>query len=148
MAILTSTIVLALVAAQSAQSASKAPPSALSQQTGDSRQMTLTLSHALQKDETAWLLVEVGVIGREQIQLTTQHGRPLGTVSPLNVRAGQAAGTYAVPVAPAYFDNLRLALRLSVMQSGGASRAPTKQEVKSLRLVIRRLGTSGEHTNP
>jgi len=101
--------------------------------------MTLKLTHALEKGETAWLLVKVGAIGRQQVQITTQDGRPLGTISPFGVRSGQAAGTYTIPVAPDAFDHRRLALRVSMLQSGRAQRAPTTDEVKSIRLVIRRF---------
>jgi hypothetical protein len=140
MIVLAPTIVLAaLVVAQVAHPASEPSASAMSQPTVDARLVTLTLPHALKKGETAWLLVKVGAIGHNQIELTTEDGRSLGTISPFEVRSGQAAGTYTVPVPADAFDDRRLALRLSVLQSGLAQRAPTKEEVKSLRLVIRRF---------
>jgi hypothetical protein len=140
MVVLASTAVLAFVVLQAAPSASAPPPTAQSRQTGDAREMTLALPHALRRGETAWLLVEVGAIGHDQIQLMTQDGRPLGNLSPFGVRSGQAAGIYTVPVPAEALGDGRLALRLSVMQSGHAPRAPTTEEVKSLRLLIRRLG--------
>lgn len=140
MVVLASTAVLAFVVLQAAPSASTPPPTAQSRQTGDAREMTLALPHALRRGETAWLLVEVGAIGHDQIQLMTQDGRPLGNLSPFGVRSGQAAGIYTVPVPAEALGDGRLALRLSVMQSGHAPRAPTTEEVKSLRLLIRRLG--------
>ena len=140
MVVLASTAVLAFVVLQAAPSASTPPPTAQSRQTGDAREMTLALPHALRRGETAWLLVEVGAIGHDQIQLMTQDGRPLGNLSPFGVRSGQAAGIYTVPVPTEALGDGRLALRLSVMQSGHAPRAPTTEEVKSLRLLIRRLG--------
>lgn len=84
------------------------------------REMTLTLPHALRAGETVWLLVEVGAIGREQIELATQDGRPLGTISPFGIRSGQVAGTYSVPVPADALKDGRLALRLSLTQGGGA----------------------------
>jgi len=140
MVVLASTAVLAFVVLQAAPSASTPPPTAQSRQTGDAREMTLALPHALRRGETAWLLVEVGAIGHDQIQLMTQDGRPLGNLSPFGMRSGQAAGIYTVPVPTEALGDGRLALRLSVMQSGHAPRAPTTEEVKSLRLLIRRLG--------
>jgi hypothetical protein len=138
---LASTIVLAFVVLQAAPSASAPPPTAQSRQTGDAREIKLALPHALRKGETAWLLVEVGVIGHDQIRLMTQDGRPLGTISPSGVRSGQAAGTYTVPVPAEDLAGGRITLRLSVLQAGGAQRAPTTQEVKSVRLLVRRQGS-------
>jgi hypothetical protein len=132
-------VLAALVAAQGTPFASEFSAPAMSQPTEDARPMTLTLPHALQKGETAWLLVKVGDIDHSQIQLTTQDGRPVGTISPFALRSGQAAGTYTVPVPPEAFDDRRLALRLSVLQTGRAQRAPTTDEVISLRLVVRRF---------
>ncbi len=128
---LVSTVVLAFVMLQAAQP----------RPTGDAREITLALPHALRKGETAWLLVEVGAIGHDQIQLMTQDGRPLGMISPFGVRSGQTAGTYTVPVPAEDLGNGRLVLRLSVLQSGHAPRAPMTEEVKSLRLLIRQLGS-------
>jgi len=136
---LASTIVLAFVMLQAPQPASKRSPDAASRQTGDAREMTLALPHALRKGESAWLLVEVGAIGHEQIELTTQSGHPLGMISPYGVRSGQPVGTYTVPVPAEAISGRRLALRMSVMQPGGAQRAPTKDEVKSVRLLMRRF---------
>ena len=142
MVVLASTVVLALVALQTAPPAPAAPGAqsiAQSRQVDDAREMTLVLPHALRKGETAWLLVKVGTIGRDQIQIMTQDGRPLGTISPFGIRSGKSAGTYTIPVPEEAISNGRLALRLSVRQSGRAPRAPTAKEVKSLRLLIRQF---------
>jgi hypothetical protein len=135
MDILASTAALAFVLLQAAP-----PPAPQSLQTTNAREITLSLPHPLRKGETAWLLVEVGAIGHNQVQLITQDGQPLGTISPFGVRSGQAAGTYTVPVPAEALHNGRLALRLSVMREGRAQRAPTTEEVKSLRLLVRRFG--------
>ena len=139
MALLASTVILAFVMPQTAPSALVSPPMAQSRQIGSAREMTLVLPHALRKGETAWLLVKVGTIGHDQIQLMTQDGRPLGTISQFGIRSGKPAGTYTVPVPAEALSDGRLALRLSVMQSGRAPRAPTAKEVKSLRLLIRKF---------
>jgi hypothetical protein len=110
---------------------------AQSPQAGVAREMTLTLPHALQKGETAWLLVEVGIVGHDRIQLTTQNSRPLGTISPFGVRSGQAAGTYTVPLPAEAFENGHLTLRLWLLHADQAKRAPTTEEVKSVHLVVR-----------
>ncbi len=143
MVVLVSTVVLAFVALQTATSASASPPMAQAMaqpgQISGAREMTLVLPHALQKGETAWLLVKVGAIGHDQIQLMTQDGQPLGMISPFGIRSGEAGGTYTVPVPAEALSDGRLALRLSVMQSGRAPRAPTTKEVKSVRLLIRQF---------
>lgn len=139
MVLLASTVILAFVVLQTAPSASVSPPMAQSRQIDGAREMTLVLPHALRKGETAWLLVKVGAIGRDQIQLMTQDGRPLGTISPFGIRSGRPGGTYTVPVPAEALSDGRLRLRLSVMQSGRAPRAPTAKEVKSLRLLIRQF---------
>ncbi len=133
------TVAFAFIMLQAASSPSVPPATAPSRQTGNAREMTLALPHALREGETAWLLVKVGAIDHNQIRLTTQDGRLLGTISPFGVHSGQSAGTYTVPVPPEAFHDGRLALRLSLVQSGRAQRAPTSDEVKSVRLVIRRF---------
>ncbi len=135
------TLVFAFVGMQAAPSPSVPPATAQSRQNGDARKMTLVLPHALRNGETAWLLVKVGAIDHNQIRLTTQDGRSLGTISPFGVRSGQAAGTYTVPVPAEAFHDGRLALRISVVQSGRAPRAPTSEEVKGVRLVTRQSGS-------
>jgi hypothetical protein len=130
-----SILVLAFIALQ----AVPPPPAAQPQQSGDAREMTLTLPHALRKGETAWLLVEVGSIDANQIQLMTRDGHPLGTISPYGVRSGQATGTYTVPLPADDLVDGKIALRVSVIESGQTQRAPTTTEVKSLHLLIRRF---------
>ena len=107
------------------------------QQPEDAREIVLTLPHPLRKDETTWLLVEVGAIDHNQIQLTTQEGRSLGTISPFAVRAGRPVGTYTIPLPSDAFHDGRIALRLTITQGDGEPRAPTTEEVKSLRLLLR-----------
>ncbi|HUZ96398.1 MAG TPA: hypothetical protein VMU57_15955 [Edaphobacter sp.] len=143
MVVLASTVVLALVALQAAPSALVSPPTAQartrSRQIDGARETTLALPHTLREGETAWLLVTVGAIGRDQIQIMTQDGQPLGTISAFGIRSGKAGGTYTVPVPAEAIRDGRLGLRLSVIQSGRAPRAPTAKEVKSLRLLIRQF---------
>lgn len=128
------TAVFAFVTLQAATS----PPAAAAQ-SGDARKMTLVLPHALRSGETAWLLVRVGAIDHKLIRLSTEDGRSLGTLSPFGARSGHGAGTYTVPVPTEAFHDERLALRISVVESGRAPRAPTSDEVRDVRLVIRRF---------
>jgi len=98
---------------------------------------TLVLPRALHAGETALLEVKVGVITRgSEIELATTSGRPLGVISPFGIRSGNQAGTYTVPLPADAISNGRVAVQLSLRQ-GGSQRAPTKEEVKSIRVRIR-----------
>ena len=101
------------------------------------RDMTLQLPHPLAPDETAFIIVQVGAIGRgQEIEVTTAAGQPLGVVSPFSVRAGQEAGTYPLPVPRDAVRDGYLSLRLAISQFGAPSRAPTAEEVRSVKLSV------------
>lgn len=101
------------------------------------REVTLVLPRELRGDETAVLLVSVGVIPRgARIAVTTPSGRLLGTVSPYGVRAGREAGTYTVPLPADAISGRHVSLRLS-LDWNRKQRAPTKKEVKDVRVSIR-----------
>jgi hypothetical protein len=101
------------------------------------RSMTLELPRPLAAGETAFIEVQVGPIGRGRtIEVTTASGQPLGVVSPFGVRAGQDAGTYPVPVPKDAIRDGRLSIRLTISQPGGSPRAPTADEVRSVKLGI------------
>jgi hypothetical protein len=105
-------------------------------QSGAGRLETLVLPHALRPGETAWLEVTVGAIPHDaEIEIAATSGRLLGVISPYAVRSGNEAGTYPVPLPPEAISNDRVSVRLSFHHSG-LSRAPTQQEVKSIRLKI------------
>jgi hypothetical protein len=123
--------------------ASIAQPAAHLRQADEAREITLKLPHTLNHGETAYVLIEVGVIGRSLILITTADGHSLGSISPFAVRSGQVAGTYTLPIPPEAFHGRTLTLRLSLMQSGDARRAPTSDEVKSIRLLVRPIGKGG-----
>jgi hypothetical protein len=104
--------------------------------TASADDMTLTLPHPLAAGEIAWLEVQVGPIGRgQEIDVTTAAGQALGTISPFGVRAGQDAGTYPLPVPADAIRNGRLSVRLTITQFGAPPRAPTPQEVRSVKLI-------------
>jgi hypothetical protein len=101
------------------------------------RDMTLLLPHPLAADETAFIVVEIGAIGRgQEVEVTTAAGQPLGVVSPFGVRAGQHAGTYPLPVPRDAVRDGRLSLRLTISQFGAPPRAPTAGEVRSVKLSL------------
>jgi hypothetical protein len=101
------------------------------------RSMTLQLPRPLAANETAFIEVQVGPIGRGRaIEVTTASGQPLGTVSPFGVRSGQDAGTYPLPVPQDAIRDGRVSIRLTISQPGGTPRAPTADEVRSVKLGV------------
>jgi len=105
------------------------------------QEMTLALPHPLGPGDIAWLQVQVGAIGRgQEIDVTTDTGRMLGTISPFGVRSGQAAGTYAVPVPADAIHDGRLSVRLTISQAGTAPRTPTAEELRSVKLIVPGVG--------
>ena len=104
-------------------------------------EMTLALPHPLAAGEIAWLQVQVGPIGRgEEIDVTTAAGQRLGTISPFGVRSGQAAGTYTLPVPGDAIHDGRLSVRLTISQAGTASRTPTAEELRGVKLIVPEAG--------
>lgn len=102
-----------------------------------SRIVTLALPHALRTGDTAWLEVKVGIIARgEEIEIATAAGRFLGVISPHGIHSGHEAGTYTIPLPADAIADDHISLRISLDRSGHAQRAPTTQEVKSLRVTI------------
>ncbi|MEA2911636.1 MAG: hypothetical protein QOJ15_3717 [Bradyrhizobium sp.] len=101
------------------------------------RSMTLELPRPLAAGETAFIEVQLGPIGRGRtIEVTTAAGQPLGTISPFGVRTGQDAGTYPLPVPEDAIRDGRLSVRLTISQPGGSARAPTADEVHSVKLGV------------
>jgi len=103
----------------------------------NSRVVTLTLPHPMRTGDTAWLEVKVGIIARgEEIEIATAAGRFLGAISPHGIHSGRDAGAYTIPLPTDAISDDHISLRLSLGRSGHAQRAPTTQEVKSLRVTI------------
>jgi hypothetical protein len=98
-------------------------------------EIVLDLPRAMRVGETAFLEIEVGAIGRAQIEVTTDTGQPLGTVAPFGPRAGQTAGGFTLPVPSNAIRDGRVTLRLMVRQ-GGTLRPPTAEEVRGVKLSI------------
>ncbi|ATB43333.1 hypothetical protein CYFUS_008813 [Cystobacter fuscus] len=102
-----------------------------------SGEVVLALPRPLKAGEAATVVVEVGVLQRgHEIVVTTSSGQLIGTISPFGIRPGQAAGSYALPVPAEAVKDGKLSLRLRLTGTGGPPRAPTAQEVKSLKLSI------------
>lgn len=102
-----------------------------------SGEVVLALPRPLKAGEAVTVVVEVGVLQRgREIVVTTPSGELIGTISPHGIRPGQPAGSYPMPAPAEAVKDGKLALRLSVTGTGGPPRAPTDQEVKSLRVSI------------
>jgi hypothetical protein len=97
---------------------------------------TLVLPHPLRAGETAWIEVQVGPIGHQEIDVTTASGQELGVISPFGVRVGQDAGTYTLPLPGDAIRDGRVSVRLTITQFGAPPRAPTAQEVRSVKLTV------------
>jgi hypothetical protein len=83
-----------------------------------------------------WIDVQVGPLGGgREISVTTASGQQLGVISPFGVRTGQDAGTYTLPVPRDAIRDGRISIRLTITQFG-ASRAPTAQEVRGVKLNV------------
>jgi hypothetical protein len=101
------------------------------------RLVTLPLPHPVRAGETVFVELTIGAIERgAEIEITTPSGQLLGVVSPFAIRSGHPAGTYTVPLPSDAISGDRVSLRLSLDMQGGAQRAPTKDEVKSVRVKI------------
>jgi hypothetical protein len=104
---------------------------------------TLVLPHTLGPGETAWLEVQVGVIPRgAEIEVMTTSGHLLGVISPFGIRSGNPAGAYTVPLSAEAISKRRVSVRLSLSHYH-SQRAPTQQEVKSVRVKI--TGATEKH---
>ncbi len=97
----------------------------------------LTLPQPLQSGDTAFIEVTLGVIGPgQEIEITTPGGRTLGVISPHGIRAGNAAGTYTLPLPADAICHGRVAITLRVTRSDAKARMPTADEVRGLRVVV------------
>lgn len=98
--------------------------------------VNLDLPRDLRAEDSVWLEVKLGVIPRgAEIEIETTSGKTLGVISPHGIRSGEEAGTYTVPVPHEAICNQRLSLRITVSHRS-RKRAPTLEEVKSIRLKI------------
>jgi hypothetical protein len=101
-----------------------------------SGEVLLALPRALEIGDVVTVVVEVGALQRgQEIVVTTLSGQPIGTLSPFGIPAGQAAGSYALPVPAGAVRDGKLSLRLRLI-GAGTPRAPTDREVKGLKVSI------------
>ncbi|MEI2454882.1 hypothetical protein ABU614_15715 [Lysobacter firmicutimachus] len=100
---------------------------------------TLALPRARDIGESVFLEVQVGRLGSgQEIELSTDTGRPLGMISPHGLRPGHDAGAYVVPLPAHAVRDGRVRVRLRVVRAGAAPRRPDASEVRGLRIVMGR----------
>lgn len=112
---------------------------ALLVQTGSApgRVVNLVLPRNLNEDEGVAVELTLGVLERgAEIQVETKSGKLLGVISPYGIRSGHEAGTYTVPVPAKAISNNRVSLRIILNRHSRGKRAPTAQELKSVKLTI------------
>ena len=112
---------------------------ALLVQTGSApgRVVNLVLPRGLTEGEGLAAELTLGVLERgAEIQVETMSGKLLGVISPYGIRAGHEAGTYTVPVPAEAISNNRVSLRIILNRHPRGKRAPTTQELKSVKLTI------------
>jgi hypothetical protein len=101
------------------------------------REVELVLPRALETSETVVVEVRLGMLPRGmEIEVSTPSGRELGVISPHGVPTGNEAGTYTLPIPPEVFTKGHAAIRLAINQPNRTRRAPTEDEVKSVRVKI------------
>ena len=101
------------------------------------RVVNLVLPRSLNEGEGIAVELKLGVLERgDEIQVETTSGKLLGVISPYGIRSGNEAGTYTVPVPINEISNNRVSLRLTLNKHSRGKRAPTTQELRSLKLTI------------
>ena len=101
------------------------------------RVVNLVLPRNLNEGEGLAVELKLGVIERgDEIQVETISGKLLGVISPYGIRSGNEAGTYTIPVPAEAISNNRVSLRIILDRHSHGKRAPTAQEVRSVKLKI------------
>ena len=101
------------------------------------RVVELVLPRSLNDGEGVAVELTLGVLERgAEVRVETTGGRLLGTISPYGIRSGHEAGTYTVPVPREEVSNDKVSLRIILDRHKRGKRAPTTQELKSVKLTI------------
>lgn len=101
------------------------------------RVVNLVLPRTLNEDEGLAVELKLGVLERgAEIEVQTTAGKTLGVISPYGIRSRKEAGTYTVPVPVGAISNNCVSLRITLNQQPRDKRAPTDQELRSVKLRI------------
>jgi hypothetical protein len=92
--------------------------------------IVLTPPRAAVAREAIWLKVTVGPLPRGALlRVTTEDGRPVGTISPFGATARQTSQDYTLPLPKSAGAGAPVRLRLELQEPNGTSRAPKPGEV-------------------
>jgi hypothetical protein len=111
------------------------------------RNISLALPKTLEQTDSIWLRLQTGNLTKgSEIEIWNVEGRFLGVISPFGPasRDPRDTATYIVPIPREALKDGRLELRLIVNGPNNAERAPTKRDVRSLKLKV----TSGSAARP
>ncbi len=101
------------------------------------RNMTLTLPRAAAPNEAVWVEVRAGYLARgAEIVVSSQTGKEIGVISPFAIRGLRDAGAYSFALPPGDVRRGKVTVRLSLERAGRSPRAPTRSEVKAVRIVF------------
>ena len=101
-----------------------------------SQPIVLTPPRAVAPHEVIWLKVTAGSLARGSIlRVTTEDGRPIGTIEPSGMRPGQAGLDYTLPLPKSVTDGAAVRLRIQIQPPNGAPRAPTSDELLGTSLI-------------
>jgi hypothetical protein len=101
------------------------------------RVVNLVLPRSLNEDEGVAVELKLGVLERgAEIEVQTTAGKTLGVISPYGIRSGNEAGTYTLPVPAEEISNNQISLRITLNRHSRAKRAPTTQELRTVKLTI------------
>ena len=96
---------------------------------------TLVVPRAAAADEALAVQIRIGVL-KHGSEIDVASGAVLlGTVSPFAIRGKHEAGTYNVPLPGTMRRGTRVTIGLTLTHFGDKPRAPTAQEVRSVKLV-------------
>src|SRR4029077_831293 len=97
--------------------------------------IVLTPPRAAVAHEAMWLKVTVGHVPRGSLlRVTTEDGRPVGTISSFGTVAVQTPQDYTLPL-PQSASGKAVRLRIELQETGGISRPPNPGEVLGVALV-------------
>jgi hypothetical protein len=96
----------------------------------------LPLPRAAEPGEMLVARVTVGPLKpHERIIVRTRNGEIAGTVAPFGAQARQSSGVYTIPLPDTAALEGRVRLLVEAEQKGSETRAPTSEEVQSIKLV-------------
>jgi hypothetical protein len=111
------------------------------------RSVSLALPKTIEQTDKIWLRLQIGNLTKgSEIEIWSAGGRFLGVISPFvpSSRDPRDAATYTVPIPRDAVSDNRLELRLIVNGPNNIERAPTKRDVRSIKLKV----TSGDAAHP